>query len=161
MPNPRLQSVVQGEIPIFSLALTHGTHTRLIFINNDSIDNKIFLKKFQVSKILSPKVPRKHLYIPTIWQNLFFIPKLFLKMPFTEILRINHVEYLFLEVKLKKNLNSFISKVRTMKLFVIIDLPIPYQDYSLLRSVFIDMVALYVWQIVKRPSLFTGQPSHE
>ena len=82
-------------------------------------------------------------------------------MPFTEILRINHVEYLFLEVKLKKNLNSFISKSRTMKLFVVIDLPIPYQDYSLYRSVFIDMVALYVWKIVKRPSLFTGQPSHE
>ena len=70
--------------------------------DNGSIYNKIFFKKFQVSKILSPKVPRKHLYIPTIWQNVFFIPKLFLKMPFTEILRINHVEYLFLEVKLKK-----------------------------------------------------------
>ena len=47
-------------------------------------------------------------------------------MPFTEILRINHVEYLFLEVKLNKNLNSFISKARTMKLFVVIDLNIPY-----------------------------------
>ena len=48
-----------------------------------------------------------------------------------------------------------------MKLFVVIDLNNPYQGHSLLRSVFIDMVALYVWQIVKRPSLFTGQPSHE
>ncbi len=122
--------------------------------NKNNNDNK-----FQVSKILSPKLPRKHLYIPTIWQNVFFILKLFLKMPFTEILRINHVEYLFLEVKLKKNLNSFISKARTMKLFVVIDLNNPYQGHSLLRSVFIDMVAFYVRQIVKKSSSVTFNSS--
>ena len=80
-------------------------------------------------------------------------------MPFTEILRINHVEYLFLEVKLKKNLNSFISKARTMKLFVVIDLNNPYQGHSLLRSVFIDMVAFYVRQIVKKSSSVTFNSS--
>ena len=57
--------------------------------DNDSIDNKIFFEKFQVSKILSQKLPRKHQFVPTIWRNIFFIPKLILKMPFTEILRIN------------------------------------------------------------------------
>ena len=37
-----------------------------------------------------------------------------------------------------------------MKLFVVIDLNNPYQGHSLLRSVFIDMVAFYVRQIVNK-----------